>query len=59
MKLLTIIVCFYILTGCAVVAVADLAVTTVATVARAGVSTLGAAVDNVTQDKKNNKVKQK
>ena len=38
--------------GCAVVAVADLAVTTVATVAKAGVQTVGAAVDLVTPSKK-------
>jgi len=38
--------------GCAVVAVADLAVTTVATVAKAGVKTVGAAVDLVTTEKK-------
>ena len=38
--------------GCAVVAVADLAVTTVATAAKAGVKTVGAAVDLVTSDKK-------
>ena len=38
--------------GCAVVAVADLAVTTAATVAKAGVKTVGAAVDLVTPDKK-------
>ncbi len=38
--------------GCAVVAVADLAVTTVATVAKAGVKTVGAAVDLVTPEKK-------
>jgi hypothetical protein len=38
--------------GCAVVAVADLAVTTAATVAKAGVKTVGAAVDLVTPEKK-------
>ena len=38
--------------GCAVVAVADLAVTTVATVAKAGVQPVGAAVDLVTPSKK-------
>ena len=37
--------------GCAVVAVADLAVTTAATVAKAGVKTVGAAVDLDTPDK--------
>ena len=40
------------LQGCAVVAVADLAVTTAATVAKAGVKTVGAAVDLVTPEKK-------
>lgn len=40
------------LTGCAVVAVADLAVTSVATVAKAGVKTVGAVVDVVIPDKK-------
>ena len=34
------------------IAVADLAVTTAATVAKAGVKTVGAAVDLVTPDKK-------
>ncbi len=34
------------------IAVADLAVTTAATVAKAGVTTVGAAVDAVTSDKK-------
>jgi hypothetical protein len=43
---------FCLLQGCAVVAVADLAVTTVATVAKAGVKTVGAAVDLVTPEKK-------
>jgi hypothetical protein len=42
---------FCLLQGCAVVAVADLAVTTAATVAKAGVKTVGAAVDLVTPDK--------
>ena len=40
------------LSGCAVVAVADLAVTSVATVAKAGVKTVGAVVDIVIPDKK-------
>ncbi len=47
--MLTLSVC--LLQGCAVIAVADLAVTTVATVAKAGVKTVGAAVDLVTPDK--------
>ena len=41
-----------LLQGCAVIAVADLAVTTAATVAKAGVKTVGSAVDLVTPDKK-------
>ncbi len=40
-----------LLQGCAVIAVVDLAVTTAATVAKAGVKTVGAAVDLVTPDK--------
>jgi len=40
-----------LLQGCAVIAVADLAVTTVATVAKAGVKTVGAAVDLMTPEK--------
>jgi hypothetical protein len=40
------------LTGCAVIAVADLAVTTVETVAKAGVKTAGAVVGAVIPDKK-------
>ena len=40
------------MTGCAVIAVADLAVTTAATVAKAGVQTVGVAVDLVTPSKK-------
>jgi len=42
------------LSGCAVIAVADLAVTTAATVAKAGVKTVGAVVDAT---KSNNKGK--
>jgi hypothetical protein len=41
-----------LLQGCAVVAVADLAVTTAATAAKAGVKAVGAAVDLVTPEKK-------
>ena len=51
MRYLTLTLTFCILQGCAVVAVADLAVTTAATVAKAGVKTVGAAVDLVTPDK--------
>ena len=40
------------LSGCAVIAVADLAVTSVATVAKVGVKTVGAAVDVVIPNKK-------
>ena len=47
--MLTLSLC--LLEGCAVIAVADLAVTTAATVAKAGVKTVGAAVDLVTPDK--------
>jgi len=49
------------LSGCAVIAVADLAVTTAATVAKAGVKTVGAAVDAVTSKSKpdENKTKEK
>ena len=52
MRYLTLTLTFCLLQGCAVVAVADLAVTTAATVAKAGVKTVGAAVDLVTPDKK-------
>ncbi len=52
MRYLTLTLTFCLLQGCAVVAVADLAVTTVATVAKAGVKTVGAAVDLVTPEKK-------
>jgi hypothetical protein len=48
--MLTLSLC--LLEGCAVIAVADLAVTTAAIVAKAGVKTVGAAVDLVTPDKK-------
>jgi lauroyl/myristoyl acyltransferase len=47
--MLTLSLC--LLEGCALIAVADLAVTTAATVAKAGVKTVGAAVDLVTPDK--------
>jgi hypothetical protein len=47
--MLTLSLC--LLEGCAVIAVADLAVTTAATVAKAGVKTVGAAVDLVTPEK--------
>ena len=52
MRYLTLTLAFSLLQGCAVIAVADLAVTTVATVAKAGVKTVGAAVDLVTPEKK-------
>ncbi len=52
MRYLTLTLAFSLLQGCAVVAVADLAVTSVATVAKAGVKTVGAAVDLVTPEKK-------
>jgi len=52
MKWIAILSLYLALTGCAVVAVADLAVTTAATVAKAGVQTVGAAVDLVTPSKK-------
>ena len=52
MRYLLLIITPCLLQGCAVVAVADLAVTTVATVAKAGVKTVGAAVDLVTPEKK-------
>ena len=52
MRYLTLTLAFSLLQGCAVVAVADLAVTTAATVAKAGVKTVGAAVDLVTPEKK-------
>ena len=52
MRYLMITLTFSLLQGCAVIAVADLAVTTVATVAKAGVKTVGAAVELVTPEKK-------
>jgi hypothetical protein len=52
MKRITLLMICGALSGCAVIAVADLAVTTAATVAKAGVKTVGAAVDAVTSDKK-------
>jgi hypothetical protein len=52
MRYLLLTFTFCLLQGCAVLAVADLAVTTVATVAKAGVKTVGAAVDLVTPEKK-------
>ena len=52
MRYLMLTLTFSLLQGCAVIAVADLAVTTVATVAKAGVKTVGAAVDLVTPEKK-------
>jgi len=48
-----------LLSGCAVVAVADLAVTSVVTVAKVGVKTVGAAVDAVIPDKKSDSDKSK
>ena len=59
MKLSVIIVSTSLLGGCAMVAVADLAVTTVATVAKAGVQTAGDAVSAVPSDKKSEKPKEK
>ena len=49
------------LSGCAVIALADLAVTTAATVAKAGVTMVGAAVDAVTSKSNpdDNKAKEK
>jgi len=52
MRLIVYFFVLFSLTGCAVVAVADLAVTSVATVAKAGVKTVGAVVDVVIPDKK-------
>lgn len=52
MRLIVYLFVLFSLTGCAVVAVADLAVTSVATVAKAGVKTVGAVVDVVIPDKK-------
>ena len=51
MRYLMLALSLCLLHGCAVIAVADLAVTTAATVAKAGVKTVGAAVDLVTPDK--------
>jgi len=51
MRYLTLTLTFCLLQGCAVIAVADLAVTTAATIVKAGVKTVGAAVDLVTPDK--------
>jgi hypothetical protein len=48
-----------LMSGCAVVAVADLAVTSVATVAKVGVKAVGAAVDVVIPDKKSDSDKSK
>jgi|LakMenEpi03Aug12_release.lakeMendotaPanAssembly.Ray.scaffolds.fasta_scaffold3911709_1 uncharacterized protein YceK len=58
MRYLILALTLCLLQGCAVVAVADLAVTTVATVAKAGVKTVGAAVDLITPEK-SEKEKQK
>jgi uncharacterized protein YceK len=52
MKRMLLLMISCVLSGCAVIAVADLAVTTAATVAKAGVKTVGAAVDAVTSEKK-------
>ena len=46
-----VLICFS-LSGCAVLAVADLAVTSAATAAKVGVKTVGAVVDVVIPDKK-------
>jgi uncharacterized lipoprotein YajG len=59
MRYLMLTLSFCLLQGCAVIAVADLAVTTAATVAKAGVKTVGAAVDLVTPDKKSENEKSK
>jgi len=59
MKFLLTVIVLVSFQGCAVVAVADLAVTTAATVAKAGVKTVGAAVDLVTPDKKSENEKSK
>ena len=61
MKRITLLMICGALSGCAVIAVADLAVTTAATVAKAGVKTVGAAVDAVTSKGKpdDNKTKEK
>lgn len=48
-----------LMSGCAVVAVADLAITAGATVVKAGVKTVGAAVDMVLPDKKKEEEKPK
>ncbi len=48
-----------ILSGCAVVAVADLAVTTVATGAKIAVKTTGAVVDAIIPDSDDEKEKKK
>jgi len=52
MKPVAIVVIACCVSSCAVVAVADLAVTTAPTVAKAGVKTVGAAVDLMLPDKK-------
>jgi hypothetical protein len=59
MRLLIFVTLIACLQSCAVIAVADLAVTSVATVAKAGVKTVGAAVDLVTPDKKSETEKSK
>ena len=51
MRYLILALTLCLLQGCAVIAVADLAVTTAATVAKAGVKTVGAAVELVTPEK--------
>jgi hypothetical protein len=52
MRFLSTLALTLVLSSCAVVAVADLALTTAATVAKAGVKTVGAAVDLAVPDKK-------
>lgn len=52
MKWIAILSLYLVISGCAVIAVADLAVTTAATVAKAGVQTAGAAIDLLTPSKK-------
>ncbi|MBM3378845.1 MAG: hypothetical protein FJY39_03735 [Betaproteobacteria bacterium] len=52
MRFFGLVAAIFTLSSCAVVAVADLAVSTAATVAKVGVRTAGAAVDLVLPDKK-------
>ena len=52
MRVIALVLLSFCLSGCAVLAVADLAVTGVATVAKTGVKTVGAVVNAVIPDKK-------